>query len=606
MSNLCSADARRISPRRSGLSCKTVGADSSVFLGGLLLVVFLVGACGGRDAREPADRAGVSLRGNESKTSVSRQETERPPAPDARVGEQPKVSLQQMEEMRAAITEMVVEGGELGMDFGTPWRRGEGESEAERARPTGATVEVDGPDVVLLVVDTERADQTSLYGAPIETTPFLERLAVEGVTFRRVFSPSSWTAPVMASLFTGIYPSEHGIEDGVVSNFDKSKVLGQQVLHESARTMAELLGEAGYSTYGISTNHHLSARFGFAQGFDTFVGKRFYFDLLPSVAVEALAARFREPGRRFIWVHYMAPHFPYRAMQPWFGRWNRTPYGSLLDASWEVVQRYYRRQEELGEDSTVDVGHIDALYSMARATAETLPFLAYGMRAESVARDGDLVRFMRTAYRSEVRSADAAMERDLETLGVGADALVIATADHGEELFERRWFGHRHSLFQELIHVPLVMRLPGRRHAGEVVEEPVSLVDVLPTVLGLLDIEPPSGLSGESLVPLLEGARLPPRPLVSETKYGDYEMRALIEYPWKLVYNSTTGTGRLYNLADDPRELRDRVADEPRRAAAMRERLRRWGADHGPRWQAAPPAPLSMEEREQLRALGYM
>jgi arylsulfatase A-like enzyme len=460
-------------------------------------------------------------------------------------------------------------------------------------------------DVVLVIVDTERADVTSTYGHERLTTPFLSSLARRGVRFTHAYSTGPWTVPSMYSIFTGLYASQHGMTSGAVQGF---QVQGQKVLPDEAVTLTERLHEAGYATFGVCTNYHVSRRFGFGQGFDHFVGEDFAFLPFPNLAVESLLDRIHGSGRYFLWLHYLDPHHPYIPRSPWFERWNDSglrSYGELtLEAT---LDRYHAlRQVPPGEPVLrSDVALVDKMVKMLGLH----PFLMLRHLGEmGVAPRPSWVRFLRAAYESEVRNVDEAMEEALGRLGIDDGTLVIVTADHGEEIYDHGSLGHRsnRSLHEELIHVPLVVLLPGREHAGEVIDDPVSLVDLYPTLLDLLGLPVPGDLPGRSLVPLIEAGQWPPGPVFSEVWDERRRTSCVIRYPWKYVRIPTMDGDALYNLEEDPGERVDLLASEPAIASDLESELIRWSSTLEPRWDAVEALPLSPEEVKRLKLLGYI
>ena len=220
----------------------------------------------------------------------------------------------------------------------------------------------------------------------------------------------------------------------------------------------------------------------------------------------------------------------------------------------------------------------------------------------------DWVRFLDAAYTSEIRNVDLAMQEALESLGVDDQTLIIIAADHGEELYDHGRLGHRSnkSLHEELIHVPLVIVFPEGRYAGRRIDTPVSLVDLVPTILDVLDLEIPSDLSGRSLVPLLEGEPFGPRPLYAEVTDGRSPTRAIIDWPWKYVHRFTPGRGMLYNLESDPGETVDLTDIDGDVKRYMLKTLLDWSNGLEPRWEPADPQPLTPEEIKRLKLLGYI
>ncbi|MCP4677311.1 MAG: sulfatase-like hydrolase/transferase [Deltaproteobacteria bacterium] len=464
-------------------------------------------------------------------------------------------------------------------------------------------------DIVLVVIDTLRADATTPHGSKEDTTPFLKELVDQGIIFTKVFSPGPWTVPSMYSMMTGLYPSEHGICDGVaVGPAIKKKMVGQQVLPDEAVTLAESLKRAGYTTFGVSTNFHLARQFGFAQGFDDFQGGEFSFIPFPNMAVESLGEDFRAAPKSFLWLHFFDPHYPYLQVEPWFTEWNKSRFKNYLDMSIEATTMFYRKKARLGPNDPLDPKHLYSIYKLAVYLANQSEVLFYGLPAARKYVKDEHIEFFRASYASNVRQTDEAVREAFETLGISDQSLVIVTSDHGEELFHHGGTGHRRhvSVYQELIHVPLIIRLPGRKSAGTVIDTPVSLIDIYPTLLDLLGEPVPEELSGVSLKPLMEGGTIPPRTLYSETKNKRGEARTIIEYPWKYIYNYKKKTKELYNLEKDPGEKNNLEMQMKERVKEMHKRLINWVDKTKPQWPIMEPAPLSPRDIKKLKKMGYL
>ncbi len=463
-------------------------------------------------------------------------------------------------------------------------------------------------DIVLIVIDTLRADATELHGAPVETTPFLRLLSEQGITFTNAFAPGPWTVPSMYSLMTGLYPSEHGIVSGGAAGIrSKQRTRGQQVLPPKAITLAERMKKAGYTTLGITTNFHLAPRFGFAQGFDAFAGEDFAFLPFPNLAVEAIADIFRAAPKSFLWLHYFDPHFPYLQVQPWFEQWNESKYRTYIDISTDVVLTYYRKKLKLQPDDPVAPEHLDLVVDGANYLTLNPDRLFYGLPYANQSVTEDHLGFYRASYFSNIRQTDEAMRAAFDKLGINDQTLVIVTSDHGEELMDHGGIGHRQSasVYQELLHVPLIIRLPDSERAGSKVDTPVSLIDIIPTLLDYLGQPLPKDLSGVSLMPLIQGAKIPNRPLFAEVKLRRGEGRALVEYPFKFIYNFTEQKGELYNLEEDPAEKKNLLTESPERAEAMHQRLIDWVEGKKPRWKIKNPDPIGPGDALKLKRMGY-
>lgn len=391
-------------------------------------------------------------------------------------------------------------------------------------------------DVLLITIDTARADRFSYTRAPGPGTPRIDALAREGAGFLEAISPAPLTKPAHASLMTGRLPPSHTVRDN-----------GAYRLPDTETTLAEVLRAAGFTTGAFVGAQVLDSRYGFDQGFST------YDDTMtassdPAVLayaerrgedVAAAAKRWLDAqsgGKLFAWVHLFDPHAPYRPPEP-----ERSRYASGYDGEIAYVDR-------------VVGGVLDAW--------------------------------------RERRGLDR--------------TLVIVTADHGESLGEHDEATHGVLVYDATIRVPLVIRAPGLR-LERPVSDPVSLIDVLPTVLGLLHLPAPDGVQGRDLSPLLRGERVPwsstsgyAESLYAQLHHGCAPLRALRENGWKLVRGSA---GEVYDLGRDPGELRDLAAAEPMRARDLDEALERLvGELHA---GTSESAALDDDARRALRSLGY-
>lgn len=423
------------------------------------------------------------------------------------------------------------------------------------------------PNLLLISVDTLRADHCSAYGYSRDTTPHLRALASEGARFDVAYAPASSTGPTHASVFTGLHPIAHGvIKNGVP-------------LAAHFETLAERLAARGYQTAGVVSSFVLSAQFGYGQGFsfyqdefdvttssmqqDTWQGHQVggAFDRRAD-ATTRLAARWlweSRDSRRpfFLFVHYFDPHAPYQPPD-------------------RVLRRFVS------------------------------------------GRDGDELSRVVRRYDAEIVYVDEEIGRLLEIVerqGLSDDTIVIVTSDHGEGLMQHAWMHHGLQLYEEQVRVPLVVRWPGHIAKGRVLAEPVVLVDLSPSVLELLGVPADAAaFSGRSLAPaLLEGAPLDPkRPVFLFRRHYDPQIlkRVRVEGErhgirvgrWKLIGGGSEGEDELYDLATDPGERTDRRREAPEQARELAAQLEDWRRAHARETQA--PA-ISPEDRRALEALGY-
>jgi arylsulfatase A-like enzyme len=439
------------------------------------------------------------------------------------------------------------------------------------------------PHVILIVVDTLRADRLGAYGNQRGLTPFLDELAGRGTVFLNTYATCSWTNPSVASLFTSRYPMQHR-----VTTFDAR-------LPDAERTLAEILAPHRYINLGFTANLRLTEALGFAQGFRSW-------GVYPVTKLRADRLRRRALGWSdlvrgtrstkpvFLYLQYMEPHAPYDPPPAFRARFERRAAPDLssaeanrklLDLKWETL-------------TPAEIDHLESLY------------------------DGEVAYFD-----SELRRLFAGLgER-----GLLDDALVVVTADHGEEFNEHHLMMHGDSLYNQALRVPLVLVGP-RVPAGRVVTQNVSLVDVAPTILALAGLPAEPLFEGRSLVPLLTGdappvdvvAQLPnatpdfdPRRHTSAIVRGSVKLLALAE-----AWAARLGAAELYDLASDPLEThpsgyvggpRSFPPGSPQLAGAevLLAALRQAEAGLGVARDARPErVPLDPEMREKLRALGYV
>jgi len=423
------------------------------------------------------------------------------------------------------------------------------------------------PNVLLITVDTLRADHLGAYGYALPTSPALDSLAAEGVRFTNAFTPVPTTAPAIAALVTGVHLDVHGVKENA----------GR--LPETLVTIGEALAAAGYRTAGFYGNGALQN--GFGQGLETwapFAPSYFFTDAVGTTRALAWIEQAASPW--FLWIHYMDPHGPYSSSPP--ERTAALPYPDDPALALELP-----------------VAPRNAAYGMI-PRYQALP----GLR-----RVGDYLR----RYDGEIMGTDdelRRLRRALEQRGVLDDTLLVVTADHGESLGENRYyFQHGAELNEASLRVPLVLR-HGALPAGTRVEAPASLVDVLPTLLTLVGVPVPAGLAGRDLTPQVFGAGGVDRTLVAYNVAGARRV-AVRRGEWKLVgrfpLDATTGRDArvLYRVTDAGRaEAVIPLTEQPDVVSRLEADL----VTLGPRAtsKATRPSEITPADRERLRALGYI
>lgn len=419
------------------------------------------------------------------------------------------------------------------------------------ARPApAASPPRQGPwNVILIVLDTVRADHASPYGYGRDTTPALGELARRGVLFDNALAQSDWTLPAFASLFTGKLPSQHGT------------VRPKDRLGESEQTLAQLFRQRGFQTAAFSAGVLDMEHFGLGRGFQTLQGFHrpsgmgSLAQTLPA-ALGWLEPRARQPF--FLLIHGADAHYPYNCPAEYLDRFSS------------------------GTAATVNYMFLEAFNLSETADWKELPLDFVG-RAQAVKADPAAMARLRAQYDGCLSYGDSQLPRlyeALSRLGLWESTIVAVTGDHGEELGEHGGYGHyQRPLYEEVARVPLVVRHPGSP-AGLRVAAPVGEIDLLPTLLDLEGWPVPAGLPGRSLKPLLAGG--PPAPdwpgqLLQAVRRASgpkvLEFEAYREGDWKIVREGRRW--RLFDLASDPSESRDLREREPARFLRLAEGMLR-------------------------------
>ncbi len=422
-----------------------------------------------------------------------------------------------------------------------------------------------GPNVLLVTVDTLRADHLGAFGDPRGASPGIDRLLRGAAGFEQAFVPRGQTWPSLATLMTSLPPVAHGVRKN------------GQAMNEGCVSLADVLGGRGYRTAAFLSNAGKAAWSGFQEVTDLR-------DLdLPVVSRAKGWLRGAAPGPFLLWVHLFSPHAPYAAPAPLTTRFD-PGYAGPEDGSLERIRAIER--------GGVAPPPADARHLAAR-------------------------------YDAEISWVDARVDdllRAVDELGLAEGTLVVFAADHGEELGARQaYFSHSASIYDTVLRVPLAFRLPGRVPPGTIPRAPAEIMDVAPTVLALLGVEAPPAWEGRDLGPVLAGAAAD----TAHAAFAELEDRvvSLRTGRWRYLHNPDGfdfpldggGTfrlerGALFDHESDPAELRDMSAVHPDVARALRERTTAWMAAH--EWEEAGRrhAGRAVPEavRRELEALGYV
>ncbi|MEM9188404.1 MAG: sulfatase [Myxococcota bacterium] len=440
----------------------------------------------------------------------------------------------------------------------------EGAASGEAPRPR---------NVLVYLIDTLRADKLRPYNANTRVrTPGLNRFVEAAAVLTRGQSQENWTKPSVATLLSGLYPWDH------------TATTGESVLPGSVVTLTETLREENFYTGAFVANGYVSHKFGFRQGWHTFrnyirEGRRTQASF---IAADVLAWLDERPTDRpfFLYVHTIDPHVPYIPPNDILEIYDPEPYSGPVDFT-EDRETLEKIKSGALRVNDRDRRRLEALY------------------------DGEIT------YHDTHMAAifDGLRRRDLAD-----NTMVVITSDHGEEFFDHDSVGHGHTVYQELLHVPLVVRVPGITERPVAVDDTVGLVDVVPTILDALAVDVPDEVSGRSFLPELRGERPDaPRFAVSGFMRG---WRTIVVGRYKLIQRTERRT-MIYDLTADPNEEHDLSEERPLTLRYLRGLLGMALAGELRVAEPSTPHPaetphqaenteIDAETEEQLRALGYV
>lgn len=438
----------------------------------------------------------------------------------------------------------------------------------------GSLVAANPKNVLLILVDTLRADATSLNppapGTSTDPTPSLSDLRRSSTVFSTAISQAPWTLPATASILTGKYPGEHGARSFT------SK------LRDREHTLAELLTEAGYQTDAVISNTYLRRTYGLDQGFQNYdetlaLDEWIFWNITSKDVTDRAIERLRaqEDAPFLLLAHYFDPHASFR--------------------DHDAFQQ------------------ADAYRGWLHGPIHTQAELDLRINANRLGPQD--VEYLRALYAEEISFTDQQVGRllnELDSIGLAADTAVIFVSDHGEEFFERGWIGHTIHLSDEMVRVPLLFSLPGVEQV-DAVHAPVETRSIFQTLLEYLQIESFEAPAGPSLLAAIRGAGTPPGIAFSEVRTsGEHTawpartaLSAIRTADMKLIYQHIDGIYSLYDLVRDPREQVDVAHREPEELAALQAQLQAWMGSTAATQDDAPRE-LSDEAEKQLRALGYI
>ena len=416
------------------------------------------------------------------------------------------------------------------------------------------------PNLIIISLDTLRADRLGLYGYERQTSPFLDKLAAKGAVFENATSATCWTLPAHVSMFSGLYPTTHGVTDVVK-------------IQKETPLIAEMLRAKGYRTFGFPGGGYVSAAYGFDRGFDYYPGTKPKRRLGPEGGLGVTISRAKEVLEKlepsqpfFLFMHTMDIHCPYDPPEPYYSMFKS-----------DGAQTIKTKQ---------CIGH---------KRSGKLP--------------KEKVLFLSDRYDGGIRWADDNLANFfawLEDKGRLSNTYVMILSDHGEEFVEHGYIGHKHSLHREVISVPFIVLGPDIRPARH--EVLANVVDVTPTALDLLGLPVPAYMQGFSLASILRGGGNPdsiPAWRFAELGRGK-ELRSNFADTHHLILDMEKDDPKFYDLVKDPQEQENIARTESARAAAHTQELTAFMSELDKPTSEMEAPELDDETIQQLKTLGYL
>lgn len=431
----------------------------------------------------------------------------------------------------------------------------------------------DSPNVIILLIDALRADRLSCYGNSRNTTPNIDRFARDSVVFTQAISQATFTKTSISSLFTSLYPYQHGVYGG--NTRDSENNITSDVLGGEETTLSEVLLRNGFLTVAWVHNPHLRSFMGFSQGFVEYHDR--------PEGIEGINKRFTrwldgtgKWHRFFAYIHYLDLHDPYRPKPPY-------------DRMYGVYSDVYKG---------VDLKNWDAYLEEVREGKRRLG-----------KRDVDQLLAYYDGQLTYIDGQIGALLEELKREGIYDKTLIILTADHGDGFMEHGFISHSYKPYDELLRVPLIIKFPKSMYAGKVVRSQVRLIDVMPTILDYLGIRVEGEMSGFSLINYLDGSRNKDGridfPEYSVGEHNTERISYIVIRTEKYKYiDYPDRKDEFYDLSVDPKEQNNIIDEREGDAEIFRKIALRVAQER--KEKNTKKAVLDKKTVEELKALGYV
>ncbi len=410
-----------------------------------------------------------------------------------------------------------------------------------------------GANVIVIAIDTLRADSTTMCGYRRDTTPNLERFAQHSYLFRKAWSVAPWTVPSFMSIFTGLFPSHHGVTNKFTA-VGPNKLVAT-TLSPTILTLPQILHRHGYVLAGFTGDAGVSGSFGFSRGFSVYRDDLHFGAMNHSIPLALAWLKHRPTGKPFfLFVHGYDVHGMFTPPHGYTRRFVHDYHGKLTGSPAE-----------------------DAKFREASLYAGLQPgWLGHPHVVGMTAADG---RFYKALYDEKIYDCDKRIHRflvKLKKMGLYDNSIIVMVSDHGDEFLDHGSIDHGQSLYDELVHVLLMIHLPGQVQ-GQAFDDPVNSFDALPTVLDCLGIPIHHHIDAVSLRPLMTGGKMPQKYWFSETDYRFFvHKRSVRDKRYKLILDMTTMQRELYDTIADPHEKHNLINEKPKVAMRLEKVLEAW------------------------------